>query len=116
MGTKKTINELDEFPTAEEVEDKIAELGVKYTARIWKLLQAADITLKPYQADIYHIIQQAHLRFTGHSLPATIKGARKTKAQIRDATGPEIKEEVIEQAVQGGLAARLKQMRENKNG
>lgn len=110
MATKR---ELEKFPSAEEVEDKISELGVNYTSRIWQLLRAADITLTPEQADTYSIIQKAHTRLTGNSLPQ-IKGAMKTRAQEKDEEGPKVKEEVIEKAVQGGLMAKLKRIREGK--
>lgn len=101
MGTEQLIK---------EVEERIELEGSKYTSEVWKMLKAKNKTLTPDEAAVYHVIQKAHIRLTGHSLP-DIKGARKTRAQIRNELGPEVKDEVIEKAVQSGLAAKLKQMR-----
>jgi hypothetical protein len=92
------------------VRDRIDAEGVKYTSAVWQLLQAKGKFLTPDQAEAYALVQKAHFEFTGYSLPP-IKGAKMTKAQVRDSMGPEIKEEVLEKAIQGGLAAKLKQMR-----
>jgi len=106
--------DIDNWPSAEEIEFKIAEEGARYTARFWKVLQCHlnKKALTPEQADLYYIVQKAHLNLTGYSLPATIKGARKTRAQIRDDSGTEISDEKLDKAVQEGLMAKLKRMRE----
>lgn len=92
------------------VQDRIDTEGVKYTSAVWQLLQSKGKFLTPDQAEAYALVQKAHFEFTGYSLPP-IKGAKMTKAQVRDSMGPEIKEEVLEKAIQGGLAAMLKKMR-----
>jgi len=107
---------LEDFPTAEQVEEQIEQYGVLFTANFWKKLQARGIILTPEQAEIYHIVQKAHVNITGHSLPPTIKGARLTRAQVRDNIGPEVKEEVLEKAVLNGLAAKLAKLRGEQNG
>lgn len=94
----------------EEVKARIELEGVKYTARTWQMLQANQIRLTPDEAKAYELIQKAHYEFTGYSLPP-IKGANMTRAQVRDTESPLIKEEVLDKAIQGGLAARLKQLR-----
>jgi hypothetical protein len=93
-----------------EIESRIAEEGAAYTAEVWKMLKAKNKTLSPEDAELYDIIQKAHYRLTGHQLPH-INGARRTRAQARDDLGPEVKEEVIAEAVKGGLAARLAKLR-----
>jgi len=105
--------EVEDMATAEEIEAQIEQRGTDYTASMWKQLKARDKTLTPEEADLYYIIQKAHLRLTGHSLPP-IKGARMTRAQKRDDLGPEVKDEVLDKAVAGGLAARLAKMRKDK--
>jgi len=107
---------IDKWPSKDRIEKKIAEEGSNYTGNFWKILQIHfnKKSLSREQSDLYYIIQQAHLRLTGYSLPATIKGARKTKAQIRDDSGPEIKDEILDKVVKGGLSARLKAIRERK--
>lgn len=92
------------------VRERIDSEGVKYTSSVWQLLQAKNKILTPEQSEAYALVQKAHFELTGYSLPP-IKGAKMTKAQIRDAEGPAIKEEVLEKAIQGGLAAKLRQMR-----
>lgn len=99
------------WPTATQIEDKIEEEGKKFTASFWMKLQARDkLVLTLEQAELYNIVQKAHIRLTGYSLPDTIKGAMKTRAQIRNELGT-IDEGKVEAAVQGGLAAKLAKLR-----
>lgn len=94
----------------EQVKEKIDLEGVAYTVRTWQLLQARKKPILPEEVEPYSLIQKAHLEFTGYSLPP-IKGAKLTRAQNRDALGPEVKEETLEKAIQQGLAAKLRQLR-----
>jgi len=103
------------WPSIEDIDQKISEKGSEYTAGVWKLLQCQDkLVLTPELAKVYNYIQKEHIRLTGYSLPPTIKGAMKTRAQSRDELGPEIKDEVLDEAIKGGMMARLKLMREGK--
>ena len=106
--------DINNWPSAEEIEFKIAEEGAKYTARFWKVLQCHfnKKALTPEQADLYYIVQKVHFNLTGYSLPATIKGARKIKASVRECSDTKIPDEKLDKAVQGGLMAKLKRMRE----
>jgi hypothetical protein len=104
-----------EWPTKEQVEEQILVHGVSYTSSFWKTLQIQEkLVLTVEQAEIYHIVQKAHVELTGHSLPDTIKGSMKTRAQIRNEIG-EVDETKIENAVQSGMMAKLAKLRgENK--
>ena len=97
--------------TREQIAQKIEEEGVKYTSRTWQLLKARGKPLTLEESDDYVLVQKAHVELTGYSLPP-LPGARKTRAQVRNQDLPPVSEEVIEQAVAGGLAARLAKMRE----
>lgn len=116
MGTrnKLDVNDISNWPSIEEIEHKIAKYGAKYTANVWMTLQCKkNLVLTPGVAERYKIVQRAHIRLTGNSLPDTIKGAIKTRAQIRDDLGT-VDEDKIEKSVQGGLMAKLKEIREGK--
>lgn len=97
----------------EEVQQRVNNEGVNYTSRTWQLLKAKGKTLTKEESDAYVIIQKAHVEFTGHSLPP-LPGARKTRTQVKAESAPIVSDAVIEEAVKGGLAARLASMRKDK--
>jgi len=116
MATENRFLDINNWPTNEEMDEEIEKHGSEYTASVWQLLQCQDkLVLTTDIAERYNYVQRAHIRLTGSSLPDTIKGAMKTKAQTRDAMGPEVKDEVLDKAIQGGMAARLKAMRGESN-
>lgn len=109
MGTSDYLD-IDNWPS----EDEINNFDADKIASIWKLLQCQDkLVLTVEIANRYKVIQRRYISLTGHSLPDTIKGAIKTRAQARDEIGV-IDESKVEKAVQGGLMAKLKKMREGK--
>lgn len=105
---------IENWPDEDDINAGIAEKGVHYTETFYKKLKCKNITLTPEMAEKYKIVQKAHIELTGYSLPSDIKGAIKTRAQVRDDLGPQVKDEVIEKAVAGGLKARLAKMRGKK--
>lgn len=105
---------IENWPSVEEIEARLAEEGTAYAVNCWKLLKAYNITLTTEMADRFYVIQQYYLKEKGYSLPQVIKGARKTKAQLRDDLGPMVDEKKLDSVVKGGLAARLAQMRKGK--
>lgn len=116
MGAEnRDLNNIANWPSVEEIEDKIAEEGVEYTASVWQILQCKKkLMLTPEMVERYYIIQKAHYDLVGVYLPDTIKGAKRTRTQVNNDLGPKVKDEVLDKAIQGGLAARLAKMREGK--
>lgn len=106
----KDFLDINNWPSIEEIYASIAKEGSKYTARVWQLLQSKKLTLNTEVAERYHYIQKEHIRLTGHSLPNSIKGAIKTRAQIKNELG-KLDENKVEKVVKSGLAARLAKMR-----
>ena len=94
----------------EEVAQKIEDEGVKYTTRTWQRLKAKGKALTKEDSDAYVLIQKAHVELTGYSLPP-LPGARKTRTQVKAESAPTVSDAVLEEAVKGGLAARLAKMR-----
>lgn len=104
---------MDSTELINRVEEHIANNGKVYTAGVFHKLKARGKRISQEEAEVYNIIQKAHLRLTGHSLPA-LAGAIKTSAQHRDEKDISIDENKIEAAVKGGLAAKIALLRSNK--
>jgi len=118
MGTtistgKSKFLDIENWPSEERIEAMVKKYGSTYTADMWKILHVQkNLILTPEMAERYKIIQDHHMRLRGKYPPDTVKGAFRTRSSVKNDAGPGVSDEVLDKAVQGGLAARLAKMRE----